>query len=97
MTAMSKAVLLLATMLGCAGNASANSLYGLVVGIADRDTLTILVDRREVIHPVHLPLQVRHGQADMGEADNLGYFICVWLGKPRLLDFHTPRRELSLR
>jgi hypothetical protein len=97
MTAMSKAVLILVTMLGYAGSDCANTLYGLVVGIADRDTLTILVDRREVIHPVHLPPQVRHVQADKGEADNLGYLICVWLGKPRLLDFHTRRRELSLR
>ena len=48
MTAFSKTTLLLAMMLGSAVSAIANILDGRVVGIADGDTVTILVDRREV-------------------------------------------------
>jgi endonuclease YncB( thermonuclease family) len=45
MTAMSKAVLMLAMAMG---GVQANTLEGIVVGVADGDTVTILLDRREV-------------------------------------------------
>jgi endonuclease YncB( thermonuclease family) len=48
MSAAIKSALLLAMMVGGEGSVFAGALEGMVVSVADGDTLTILVDRREV-------------------------------------------------
>lgn len=42
------AISLSAALLACVGNVHANVLEGKVVGVSDGDTITVLVDRREV-------------------------------------------------